>query len=65
MHEDAVARTPAHYASLRLHRGALAEGALGDAPFALERTLFLDFGETPPRRWIRTSGSSGCRPGGA
>jgi hypothetical protein len=65
VHEDAVARTPMHYASLRLHRGALPDGALGDAPFTLERTLFLDFGETPPRRWIRTSGSSGSRPGGA
>ena len=52
-------------ASLRLHRGALADGALGDAPFALERTLFLDFATTPPGREVRTSGSSGCRPGGA
>ena len=65
VHEDAVSRTPAHYASLRLHRGALPAGALGDAPFTLERTLFLDFAETPPRRWVRTSGSSGSRPGGA
>ena len=65
VHEDAVSRTPAHYASLRLHRGALPAGALGDAPFTLERTLFLDFEETPPRRWVRTSGSSGSRPGGA
>ena len=65
VHETAVALTPAGYASLRLHRGALADGALGEAPFALERTLFLDFGETPPRRFVRTSGSSGSRPGGA
>lgn len=65
VHETAVALTPAGYASLRLHRGALADGALGDAPFALERTLFLDFGESPPRRFVRTSGSSGSRPGGA
>ena len=65
LHEAAVARTPAHYASLRLHRGALADGALGAAPFRLERTLFLDFSEDPPRRSVRTSGSSECRPDGA
>ncbi len=82
VHDDAVSRAPAHYRSLRLHRGALADGALGDAPFALERTLFLDFEQVPPRRWVaaqdrgltpilragralRTSGSCGCRPGGA
>jgi hypothetical protein len=65
MHESAVALTAAHYASLRLHRGDLADGALGAAPYALERTLFLDFAETPPRRWVRTSGSSGSRSGGA
>jgi hypothetical protein len=53
VHEAAVALTPAHYASLRLHRGALADGALGAAPFTLERTLFLDFSEKPPRRWVR------------
>jgi hypothetical protein len=65
MHETAVALTAAHYASLRLHRGDLADGALGAARYALERTLFIDFDETPPRRWVRTSGSSGSRPGGA
>jgi hypothetical protein len=65
VHEAAVSLTPAAYASLRLHRGVLADGALGRAPFALERTLFLDFDESPPRRWVRTSGSSGCRPGDA
>jgi hypothetical protein len=65
VHESAISLTAAHYASLRLHRGALPAGALGDAPFALERTLFLDFDEVPPRRWIRTSGSCGSRPGGA
>ena len=65
VHETAVSLTPAGYASLRLHRGVLAEGALGEDAFALERTLFLDFDESPPRRWVRTSGSSGCRPGGA
>jgi hypothetical protein len=65
LHETAVALTAAHYASLRLHRGDLADGALGAAPYALERTLFIDFDEAPPRRWVRTSGSSGSRLGGA
>jgi hypothetical protein len=65
IHATAVALTPAHYASLRLHRGAFPDGALGAAPLALERTLFLDFAEVPPRRGVRTSGSSGSRPGGA
>ncbi|MDX6731053.1 MAG: hypothetical protein QOC54_1001 [Baekduia sp.] len=54
MHETAVSLTAAHYASLRLHRGDLPDGALGAARFALERTLFLDLEATPPRRWIRT-----------
>jgi hypothetical protein len=54
LHEAAVALAPAHYASLRLHRGALPAGALGDRPFRLERTLFLDFSEHPPRRVVRT-----------
>jgi hypothetical protein len=65
VHQGAVALTPVHYSSLRLHRGVLDDGALGAAPFALERTLFLDFSEDPPKRSVRTSGSSGCRPGGA
>jgi hypothetical protein len=55
LHDDAVARTPAHYCSLRLHRGVLADGALGAAPFTLERTLCLDFDQVPPRRWIRNA----------
>ncbi|HET6175044.1 MAG TPA: hypothetical protein VFD90_20750 [Gaiellales bacterium] len=54
VHEAAVSRTPAHYESLRLHRGALAEGALGAAPFSLERTLLLDFSRVPPGRSVRT-----------
>jgi hypothetical protein len=65
VHEAAVALTPRHYSSLRLHRGALADGALGTAPFALGRTLFLDFSQAPPGRSVRTSGSSGSRPDGA
>jgi hypothetical protein len=55
VHERAVQRTPSHYLSLRLHRGSLADGALGTAPFALERTLFLDFAQSPPRRLVRVA----------
>jgi len=55
LHEAAVALTPVHYASLRLHRGLMADGALGAAPFALERTLFFDFSCDPPRRFVRTA----------
>jgi hypothetical protein len=54
LHASAVALTPVHYSSLRLHRGSLAAGALGEAPFSLERTLFLDFSEVPPKRSVRT-----------
>jgi hypothetical protein len=57
LHEAAIGRTPVHYASLRLHRGLLAGGALGAAPFALERTLFFDFSHDPPRRFVRVAGS--------
>ena len=55
LHETAVALTAEYYDSLRLHRGAFAGGALGEAPYALERTLFLDFSETPARRWVRAA----------
>jgi hypothetical protein len=54
VHEQAVALTPRHYSSLRLHRGTLADGALGAAAFVLERTLFLDFSQEPPARSVRT-----------
>jgi hypothetical protein len=47
-----------HYASLRLHRGVLADGALGTAPFKLERTVFFDFSQEPPRRFVRAAGPS-------
>jgi hypothetical protein len=52
-HADALARTPQHYASLRLHRGTLADGCLGAAPVRIGETLYLDFAETPPWRAVR------------
>jgi hypothetical protein len=54
LHAAAVARTPAHYHSLRLHRGVLADGCLGASPPQLAETLYLDFAETPAWRAVRT-----------
>ena len=53
-HASAVARTPEHYDSLRLHRGALADGALGEAAIMVDETLYLDFAESPAWRAVRT-----------
>jgi hypothetical protein len=53
VHTAAVARTPQHYRSLRLHRGVLADGCLGAAQAHVEETLYLDFGETPTWRALR------------
>ena len=53
LHHSAVAATPRHYASLRLHRGVLAEGCLGAAPAAIHETLYLDFGDAPAWRAVR------------
>jgi len=53
-HLSAVARAPQHYASLRLHRGALADGCLGAAAIAIGETLYFDFAETPAWRAVRT-----------
>jgi hypothetical protein len=52
-HLSAIAMTPRHYASLRLHRGVLTDGALGAAPAAIDETLYLDFGDTPAWRALR------------
>jgi hypothetical protein len=55
-HLSAVARTPHHYASLRLHRGALPDGCLGTAAAVVSETLYLDFGESPAWRALRVYG---------
>jgi hypothetical protein len=52
-HVSAVARAPQHYASLRLHRGALTDGCLGEAAIAILETLYFDFAETPAWRAVR------------
>jgi hypothetical protein len=53
MHVAAVALTPRHYRSLRLHRGTLADGCLGGAPAVVAETLYLDFEESPAWRALR------------
>jgi hypothetical protein len=53
VHVAAVAVTPRHYSSLRLHRGALAGGCLGDAPAVVAETLYLDFEQSPTWRALR------------
>jgi hypothetical protein len=57
-HVSAIARTPLHYASLRLHRGVLPDGALGALPATIDETLYLDFGETPAWRALRVYAES-------
>jgi hypothetical protein len=55
-HLSAVAGTPRHYASLRLHRGAFADGCLGAAAAVIRETLYLDFGASPAWRALRVYG---------
>ena len=55
-HLSAVAMTSRHYASLRLHRGVLADGCLGGVAAVIDETLYLDFGESPAWRALRTYG---------
>lgn len=52
-HREALARTAAHYRSVRLHRLRLADGAAGTAVPELRETLLLDFDESPPWRAVR------------
>ena len=53
VHIRAVASAPIHYESLRLHRGSLADGLLGEADVQLEETLYLDFSGRPAWRALR------------
>lgn len=52
-HQQAIRLTPVHYRSLRLHRYALRDGALGLAPLEWVRTTYLDFADDPPWRGVR------------
>jgi hypothetical protein len=53
VHADAIARTPRHYHSLRLHRASLAGGLLGEDGLRLERTSYYDFASDPVWRAVR------------
>ena len=53
VHVRAVASAPMYYESLRLHRGSLADGLLGDADIVLDETLYLDFAGDPAWRGLR------------
>jgi hypothetical protein len=61
VHIRAVASAPNHYESLRLHRGSLADGLLGDADILLGETLYLDFAEHPAWRGLRVYAPSPAR----
>jgi len=52
-HLDALGRAASHYHSVRLHRLRFPDGAVGEAPPALESTLLIDFTETPAWRTVR------------
>jgi hypothetical protein len=52
-HADAIGRAPAHYHSLRLHRGILTRVGTTEE-IELAATLYLDFDTTPPWRAVRT-----------
>ena len=47
LHRSAVERSPRHYASLRLHRVELPEGAAGSSPPRLVESLLFDFADDP------------------
>jgi hypothetical protein len=53
VHGEAVALTPRHYCSLRLHHASLAEGVLGACELELLRTRYLDFGGEPAWSAVR------------
>ena len=53
VHSEAVALTPLHYRSLRLHHARLADGVLGPSELELERTRYLDFSGDAPWSAVR------------
>ena len=52
-HRVSTELTASHYHSLRLHRFALPDGALGPAPLRWVQTTYLDFADDPPWRAVR------------
>ncbi len=53
VHAEAVALTPHHYRSLRLHHAELPDGVLGAAELELIRTRYLDFDSDPAWSAVR------------
>ena len=54
-HADAIRRAPAHYHSLRLHRGILSQTSISREEITVTTTLYLDFDVTPSWRAVRTA----------
>ncbi len=52
-HERAVAISPQHYHSIRLHKGSSPGAFLGDGDLIIDRTKYLDFGTDPAWRGLR------------
>ena len=57
-HVEALACTPGHYHSVRLHRLRLPDGPAGTAPLEHLSTLLLDFDVSPPWRAVRPGGAA-------
>jgi hypothetical protein len=58
-HQTAVATSPLHYDSIRLHKAVIPGPFLGEGALRIERTKYLDFSRTPPWRSLRVYRTSG------
>jgi hypothetical protein len=54
-HTEAVARAPAAYESVRIHRLALAGPPASRPPIEILETLYIDYRTSPPRREVRAA----------
>jgi hypothetical protein len=59
-HRRAVALTPRHYHSVRLHTGVVPGALLSDAALVVDRTRYYDFDSDPP--WLAVREFSSLRP---
>jgi hypothetical protein len=57
-HERAVAVSPGHYHSIRLHKGTIPGPFLGESDVAIERTKYFDFDCDPAWRGLRVFAAS-------
>jgi hypothetical protein len=53
VHRRAVELSPAHYDYVRLHKGTISGGLLGECDLAIERTKYLDFEDSGGWRAVR------------